>query len=466
SLSPPKPNLITSPQRLEPAAQGVKTPLTITIEAQSSFARLESWDLRIIGPDGALFRSYSGPWPAQALTWDGLSSTGKAVEPGARYTIILGVADEFSHAASAQLSIPVSELPFPSAKSSVRPWTSGFSPNGDGIMDTLDLSLAFGYPQAVATWKLELLDADSKAVKTWSGKGSNLPELVSWNGSAADGSRAPEGRYTASLSVDYGKSYLPDAAGSPSFVLDATPPDVSLSISPDYFSPDGDGFADTLNIKIEATTDLAKIVDWSIDVYVADGGAFHRFVGAWPAGSVVWDGRNAAGETVESAEEYPVVATVRDEFGNAGKALGFAGVDILLIQDEGGYRINITSIVFKGFTADYEDIPPDRAEQNIRTLNRLAEKLSRFPDHKIRLVGHAVMIYWDDPDRGAIEQQEVLMPLSQARAEAIAAALAERGIDAARMSTEGVGANDQVVPDSDYANRWKNRRVVFFLVRE
>jgi hypothetical protein len=31
------------------------------------------------------------------------------------------------------------------------------------------------------------------------------------------------------------------------------------------------------------------------------------------------------------------------------------------------------------------------------------------------------------------------------------------------ISTEGVGGVDQLVPDSDLVNRWRNRRVAFYL---
>lgn len=43
--------------------------------------------------------------------------------------------------------------------------------------------------------------------------------------------------------------------------------------------------------------------------------------------------------------------------------------------------------------------------------------------------------------------------------------LVERGIPAGQLIAEGVGANDPVVPDSDYADRWKNGRVEFYLVK-
>ena len=64
------------------------------------------------------------------------------------------------------------------------------------------------------------------------------------------------------------------------------------------------------------------------------------------------------------------------------------------------------------------------------------------------------------------EQEQELLPLSKLRAEAIRAALVAEGIEAARVSTTGVGAAEPIVPFSDLDNRWKNRRVEFILVKQ
>jgi len=75
------------------------------------------------------------------------------------------------------------------------------------------------------------------------------------------------------------------------------------------------------------------------------------------------------------------------------------------------------------------------------------------------------MIHWDNKALGDIEQREVLIPLSIARAEAIKKALVDRGLSDSMFTTEGVGAADQLVPDSNLIDRWQNRRVAFFLER-
>lgn len=160
----------------------------------------------------------------------------------------------------------------------------------------------------------------------------------------------------------------------------------------------------------------------------------------------MWDGKSGSGQMVESAEDYDVTATVRDEFGNSAEISSVIPVDILVEK-----------------TADYIDVAADLASQNSGRLDQLAAKLKKFPGYKIRLVGHAVMINWDNAAKGKAEQEMVLIPLSKARAEAVKQAMVERGLDAAIFVAEGVGAADQLVPDSDLANRWRNRRVAFFL---
>jgi outer membrane protein OmpA-like peptidoglycan-associated protein len=128
-----------------------------------------------------------------------------------------------------------------------------------------------------------------------------------------------------------------------------------------------------------------------------------------------------------------------------------------------GYRILSSRIFFKAFTADYTDVPANLASQNVQRLEQLAAKLKKFPDYKIKLVGHAVMINWNNKAKGEVEQKNILIPLSKARAAAIRQAMIDRGFDPAMITSEGVGASDQLVPDRNLTDRWRNRRVAFFL---
>jgi hypothetical protein len=474
SLSPPDPLLVVDPAHLEPSESGVKAPLSFEIDGRPALAGLDSWKLDLVGPDGRLFRSFEGAWPSRGspapFSWDGSSDSGAFVQPGARYAAILSLRDIYGNAASTQVSVAVANLPYAPERSSVQPWTSGFSPNGDKVMDEMDFTLVFGQRASVRSWRLEIAHAEKGLVRVYKGSAPDLPDSLSWDGTMATGNPAPEGRYIATLSIDYGSSFSPTVVRSPPFILDVTSPSLSFSSTPALFSPGPDaagGEDSVLSMNLSASSPLARVTDWSVEIIDPGDHVFARLGGAWPVSGVLapatWDGIGSDGSLVESAETYRLVARVRDEFGNSSMDESKVETDILVVKDGDRYRVDVASIVFKGYTDDYQDLPPEQAARNLLTLDRLATKFAKFPEYRIRLVGHAVMVNWDDPNLGGPEEEKILLPLSRARAAAIAKALSARGIDAGRMTVEGVGSSRQVVPDSDIVNRWKNRRVEFYL---
>jgi hypothetical protein len=200
-----------------------------------------------------------------------------------------------------------------------------------------------------------------------------------------------------------------------------------------------------------------------MEIYDPENHLFPTFEAKWPSNIVIWDGKGFNGDLVLSADDYPIVVKVRDEFGNVGELKSIVPVDILMEKTPYGFFIRSSRIFFKPYTADYHDARPELAAQNMKRLADMASKLKRFPDYKIKLVGHAVMIYWNNKAQGDKEQRDELLPLSKARAEAVKKALVARGLNGTTFTTEGVGALDQLVPDSDLADRWENRRVAFFL---
>jgi outer membrane protein OmpA-like peptidoglycan-associated protein/flagellar hook assembly protein FlgD len=471
-ISPPTGSLSFNPRQFTPDAQGAVTPVTVQITGSSAVAKMNSWSLDILAQDGKAFRSFDGKWPNTAIQWDGKSISGDLVSPAQVYTAQATLRDEFGNSARVSSTIAVAALPGqpqpvqPGAAPgtvAVTPGSGGFSPNGDKFMDAMNLALSYGPGESVATWKLEILDSGRLAQKTFSGDGSNPPATLSWDGKSDAGSLAVEGKYTARLSVDYGKAFKPGFATSVPFVLDITPPTGSVTLSDPLFSPiEG---SPTITLSINASSRLAMIDSWKMEIYDPEDHLFRSFNAKWPDKSAVWDGKGLNGDLVLSAEDYPVLVKVRDEFGNVGELKSVVPVDILVEKDATGFRILSSRIFFKPYTADYQDVRPDLAAQNMKRLADMVAKLKKFPEYKIKLVGHAVMIHWDNKRLGDIEQRDVLIPLSKARAEAVKNALVSRGLDGSMFTTEGVGAADPLVPDSNFADHWRNRRVAFFIER-
>jgi len=346
--------------------------------------------------------------------------------------------------------------------SAIQAASGGFSPVADKGRGSIDFSLTFAKSESVKSWKVQI-EGPAGVQRTIAGTGAKLPSSLSWDGVTDSGAPAPEGRYTASLSVDYGSAYTPSSASTKAFVLDRTPPTATIGLNPALFAPIDP--TDTLAISIAAHSDLAAIDGWKLDILDPAGNLFKSFSGKGAAASLRWDGRGSNGELVASAADYPMSVTIRDEYGNTGVAKGAIHIDLLVLKTPSGFRIPDTRIYFKPFTSDYRDVALKLQKQNIARLDELAAKLKKFPDYRIKIVGHAVMIHWDNAALGKIEEETILLPLSKARADAIKQAMVDRGIPAGLITTEGVGASDQIVPDSDLAERWQNRRTSVFLAK-
>jgi outer membrane protein OmpA-like peptidoglycan-associated protein len=477
-ITPPEGTIAISPDRFTPTEGGsLAGPVTLTITASSTFATMDAWSMDVLDAAGGLVANWSGQWPKTAVTWDGASLSGGTVVPGLTYRAVATVRDVYGNSSQLKADIAVAARTLTSPAVAAQPepvqtvsnghpsiaaTSLGFSPNGDQVADSLTLALDYGRPSSVVSWKVSIALPGSAPLKSFSGDASNMPARLVWDGKSDDGSLAAEGSYVATLALSYGATSA--AATSAPFILDITPPTGSVSLSASLFSPIES--SDTISLKVSARSPLARIDSWSMDILDPEGNVFNSFTSKWPADTAVWNGRNTHGELVQSAEDYPVVVRIRDQFGNVGTVKSLVPVDILVEKTPTGYRIVASRIFFKAFTADYQNVAADLAAQNGTRLDALAAKLKKFPGYKIRVVGHAVMINWDKPDAGRIEQTTILVPLSKARADAVEAALVERGLEKTRFTTEGVGASDQLVPDSDYKNRWENRRVALFLDRQ
>lgn len=128
-------------------------------------------------------------------------------------------------------------------------------------------------------------------------------------------------------------------------------------------------------------------------------------------------------------------------------------------------RITIRDLYFPPNQAMLYGPENERTAQNRRRIKRLYRQLERYPEYRIIVEGHTSWVYWDDPVRGPREQEDVLIPLSRARAGAVVDALVELGLPRERMSFVGKGALEPKVPFSD-SDQWRNRRVEVVLVRE
>jgi len=130
---------------------------------------------------------------------------------------------------------------------------------------------------------------------------------------------------------------------------------------------------------------------------------------------------------------------------------------------DGRYKIVISSIQFAGYSSDVFKVTQPLLAKNLFVLQRLASVLNKLPGYRIGLEGYAVAEYSTDPKNAEWEQTNQLLPLSLDRAVEVKTALVLLGVDDGRFSVQGFGALRPLVPNTDLENRWKNRRVEFYL---
>jgi len=122
------------------------------------------------------------------------------------------------------------------------------------------------------------------------------------------------------------------------------------------------------------------------------------------------------------------------------------GVDVTRTADN-QLKLNVPSDI--SFDTGRADVKPELRS----VLDSFASGLKDDRTTRIRIIGHT-----DSTGSDAIND-----PLSLSRSRAVATYLADRGIDAGRIETEGRGSHQPIADNSTDAGRAKNRRVEILL---
>jgi flagellar hook assembly protein FlgD/outer membrane protein OmpA-like peptidoglycan-associated protein len=435
-----------------PDGDGRRDVLPITQSSSSE----NLWEGTIRNVDGSTVRSYYWKGVARSFQWDGTDEAGNAVKDGP-YVYEVAATDAAGNTTSERIGGLVVDVRQTTVFVTAN--RSAFSPNGDDVLDTVEVEAYVNLVDGAERWELEILSEADRVVRRFEGTDVEPSRTIEWDGSNSAG-RFVDGRYTARFTVEYTKGNRPiETSGV--FVLDTTPPEVDLSLSPVPFSPDNDGVEDELTIDMDVT-DRSDIKAWQFEILDRNDRFFHQFSGrGMPARRLIWDGRSSSGELVISAETYPFRFTISDDVGNIARESGSIPVDILVVREGDRLKVRIADITFQPNSPRLVTDPSTRqGAKNKAILMRLAEVFDRYRNYSIRIEGHAVNVTGTER-----EEREELQPLSLARAQEVKEALVELGMNPRRISVLGRGGTDPIVPHEDKENRWKNRRVEFILLK-
>ncbi len=245
--------------------------------------------------------------------------------------------------------------------------------------------------------------------------------------------------------------------------------DISFTAKTDDFTPDGDGKNDTLKFVVKAkniSKPRKSVKSWDLTIYDPNKDVFKKMTGkGLPPKKLTWDGKGTNGEAVVSAKTYRADMNVYLSDGRKlTKSLDIE-TGILVRKDKNGVlRIEITSISFDPSAATFNKLSAEKIASNEKTLRDVAKIIKRYKGYKVTVEGHA-----NPTSRGkkaiARENKKFLIPLSQARAEAIKQKLIELGVSEKQLTKViGMGGS-RLIAEPFGKKRWMNRRVEFILTK-
>jgi outer membrane protein OmpA-like peptidoglycan-associated protein len=183
----PKPiDLIIDGDVVFPTRDGADTDVTIRPQYEVE-EYIDDFLLEIRNADGELVRSVYRNEPLDEFTWSGRNNAGGTVAEG-EYTVdfqiiyyngdqprITGVGPIYVEAPTGDMrNLEMSVAPLP------------FSPDDDGVNDTLRIQLRVPGALSVQQWSVHIADPMTNGFKNWSGDG-NPPRTLTWNGLSDDG---------------------------------------------------------------------------------------------------------------------------------------------------------------------------------------------------------------------------------------------------------------------------------------
>lgn len=301
--------------------------------------------------------------------------------------------------------------------------------------------------RSVKNWEFTILRKNT-ALRQYSGSGEPPTNLV-WNGRDEKGALLTEGDYTAMMKLSF------EAGGETAYQtpirVDGTRPVVSITADKEIFSPDGDGYEDTLTFLPKAQ-DFCGVTNWNIRITDLRSNTLRTIEapGSVPE-KVVWDGRDDRSNVIRQMSKYYYTLTVLDGCGNTNSATStvFLKTDLYLVmQSNGTIMINLEGVQF------------DTAKYSLRaisteTLNRAVNILSRpyVLKYNVQVEGHT------DNQSG----YEYNMDLSRNRSKEVMNYLITNGIDTNRLSYEGFGYTRPIADNNTVEGRQMNRRVELIL---
>ncbi|TXT42809.1 MAG: OmpA family protein, partial [Spirochaetes bacterium] len=265
----------------------------------------DAWEGRILDGSGTKVRAWTWPSAVAPIDWDGKGQDGNSLADGLYHYELVSIDAAENKFASGRFPIEID-----AARKSVRLEAEqrSLSPNGDGQKDELGLRASVQSQERVKSYELKVVGQEGpqamQSVRSWRGNGA-VPERFVWKGEMDSGSQASDGRYAASLRVEYTNGDVEESA-SGSFLMDRVFPKIEVAANLGIISPNGDGRSDVVEISQRSVPGD----DWRGRIVGPEGRVVRTYSWRSEAKSFIWDGKDEGGNVVRDGEYRYIVESV------------------------------------------------------------------------------------------------------------------------------------------------------------
>lgn len=211
----------------------------------------------------------------EEIRWDGKTEEG-SMAPDGEYTFVVEAWDDNDNLSGTEAREFVVDSTQPDIEIAVEEESKIFSPNGDGLKDTITLSQT---ASAEENWKASIQTVSGDTVKTFSWENTPKAELV-WDGKNDEGVLVPDGVYVYKISAT-DRAGNSNSAKIENIIINTQSTPIALSIDKSVFAPGVDNTLENSDV-ITFSPDIPikeGIVSWEMEIRNSTGAVQRAFSG-------------------------------------------------------------------------------------------------------------------------------------------------------------------------------------------
>ncbi len=260
------------------------------------------WTGQVLDSTGAVVRTFS--WRnsiPRNIEWDGKDNNNVAVSEGA-YTYRITSTDR---AGNNNESAQITNIIYDAIPRAVNMMVQGspFSPNGDGVKDTINILPSMSTSSGLLNWEIDIKDSRDRTVFTFDGT-DEPPQSIAFDGKSSNGAVLADGNYKLSFTALFSNGQ--ESTINRNITVDNTKPVAGVRTDRTIFSPDGDGRLDSITIFQEGSREKA----WTGTIINEANEVVKQWeFGEEPPESVEWNGVTDDGQIVDGFYKYVLAST-------------------------------------------------------------------------------------------------------------------------------------------------------------